>query len=147
MARDLGCIFCKIARGEVPSSRVLETDEALAFLDVNPVNPGHVLLIPKAHHATIADLPDALAASVAGLLPRLCRAVRSATEADGLNVVVNTGRVAGQTIDHVHWHVIPRFNGDAVHWPWPHVSYQGDELDQMRSAISQALGSADDTGR
>src|SRR5207249_3900726 len=102
------------------------------FLDINPVNPGHLLLVPKAHHATLADLPDDLAAQAGSLLPRLCRAVRSATGAGGLNVIVNLGRPAGQVIDHAHWHIIPRFPGDAVHWPWPHVPYTGDELSQMR---------------
>jgi histidine triad (HIT) family protein len=133
------CLFCKIVRGEVPAARVLETDRALAFLDINPVNPGHLLLVPKDHHASLADLPGELAGAASALLPRLCRAVRDATGAEGLNVIVNLGHVAGQTIDHVHWHVIPRFNGDAVRWPWPHFPYQEDELDQMRSRIEQSL--------
>lgn len=142
MSHHPSCLFCKIARGEVPAARVLETDRALAFLDINPVNPGHLLLVPKDHHATLADLPDDLAGAAATLLPRLCRAVRDTTGAEGLNVIVNLGRVAGQTIDHVHWHIIPRFNGDAVRWPWPHFPYQGDELDQMRGRIEQALTGA-----
>jgi histidine triad (HIT) family protein len=136
---DPGCIFCKIARGEVPSAVVLETDDAVAFMDINPVNKGHLLLVPRAHHAGLADLPDDLAAYAGSLLPRLCRAVRAATGSDGLNVIVNNGRAAGQTVDHVHWHVIPRSHGDHVHWPWPHTGYTGDELAQMRDRIERAL--------
>jgi histidine triad (HIT) family protein len=136
------CLFCRIARGEIPSARVLETSELVAFLDIAPVNPGHVLLVPRAHHATLADLPDDLAAASGELLPRLCRAVREATGADALNVVVNVGAAAGQTVDHVHWHVIPRFTGDAVHWPWPHASYAEGELEAMRTRIATAVGSA-----
>jgi histidine triad (HIT) family protein len=136
---DPACIFCKIARGEIPSAKVLETDHAVAFLDINPVNLGHVLLVPKAHHATLSELPDDLAAETARLVPRLARAVRAATGADGLNLVINNGLVAGQTVDHGHWHLIPRFVGDPVKWPWPHAAYSGDELSQMRSRIEAAM--------
>jgi histidine triad (HIT) family protein len=141
---DPQCIFCKIARGELPSSRVLETDDAIAFLDIHPVNKGHVLLLPKEHHANLLELPEPLAAKTGSLLPRLCRAVQGATAADGANVIVNIGRVAGQTIDHVHWHIIPRFTGDPVHWPWPHASYTGDEIGEMRLAIERELSRAGD---
>ena len=72
-------------------------------------------------------------------------AVRDATSADGLNVIVNSGRAAGQTIDHVHWHVIPRFQDDSVNWPWPHTEYLGDELGQMQFRLQRELSpKADD---
>jgi len=136
---DPACLFCKIIRGEIPSARVLETDDVLAFLDINPVIQGHLLLVPKAHHATLAELPDDLAAEAGRLVPRLARAVRAATGADGLNLIVNNGRAAGQTVDHGHWHFIPRFENDPVDWPWPHDHYSGDGLDQMRSRIEREL--------
>ena len=66
--------------------------------------------------------------------------IRAATGADGLNVIVNNGRAAGQTIDHVHWHIIPRFQDDAVNWPWPQGEYVGDELGQMQFRIERELG-------
>src|SRR6266436_1130013 len=75
-SHDPQCIFCKIAQGELPASRVLETDEALAFLDIHPVNKGHVLLLPRTHHANLIELPGPLAAHTASLLPRLCGAVQ-----------------------------------------------------------------------
>jgi histidine triad (HIT) family protein len=133
------CIFCKIVRHELPSSVVLETDDVLVFLDIHPVNKGHVLLVPKPHHADLTELPEALAAHVASLLPALCRAVRKATGADGLNVIVNIGRAAGQTVGHGHWHVIPRWHDDPVDWPWPHSEYVGDALGQMRFRIEREL--------
>jgi len=135
-----GCLFCRIVRGEVASARVLETADVLAFLDISPVAKGHVLLVPKAHHADLSELPEALAAHAGGLLPALCRAVRQATGADGLNLIVNNGAAAGQTISHGHWHVIPRFVGDPVRWPWPHQPYGEGELEGMRSRIGEALG-------
>lgn len=132
-------LFSKIARGEIPSARVLETDRAFAFLDINPVNTGHVLLIPKEPFATVADLPDDLAAHLGSLLPRLCRAVKSVTGASGVNVIANNGPVAGQTIFHIHWHIIPRHPDDAVHWPWPHAKYQEGQLEAVRASIASAL--------
>ncbi len=133
------CIFCKIVRGEIPSARVIETHESIAFLDINPVIHGHTLLVPKGHYRSLPDLPDALAGAVCSLLPRLCRAVAAATGAEGLNVIVNNGRAAGQTIDHCHWHVIPRFNDDPVNWPWPHSKYVADQLSEMKFRIERAL--------
>lgn len=124
----------------IPSQRVLETDDALAFLDIRPVNLGHVLLVPKEHHADLTELSDELAARVGALLPRLSRAVLKATGADGLNLIVNNGEAAGQTVAHGHWHLIPRRFNDAVHWPWPHETYPSDGLAQMRARIERELG-------
>lgn len=142
MSREPNCIFCKIVSGEIPSTRVLETDRAIVILDINPVVKGHVLIIPRDHHPQVGDLPDELAAHAGSLLPRLARAVVSAVDAEGSNVIINNGRVAGQTIDHCHWHVIPRFDGDPVHWPWPHQSYSGDEMVATASRITAAMGQA-----
>jgi histidine triad (HIT) family protein len=139
MNRDPNCIFCKIIDGTIPAARLLETDQALAFLDIGPLNPGHTLVVPKAHYANLPELPDELAAAASVLLPRLCRAVCTATNADGLNVLVNTGRVAGQSVDHVHWHIIPRHHHDKLRWPWPAGRYEGDAVDRMRAAILDAL--------
>lgn len=143
---DPHCLFCKIVHDKIPAAKILETGEAVAFLDINPVNPGHTLLIPKAHHVQLSELPDAVAAAVASLLPRLCRAIGKATGADGLNVIVNNGQAAGQTIDHCHWHIIP-FAADAVNWPWPHSPYVGDELGQMKFRIERELNSLLEPGQ
>ena len=133
------CLFCRIVAGEIPASKVFEDDEVVAFLDIHPVNLGHVLIVPKPHHATLADLPDALAMATAKMVPRLSRAILAATSAPGLNLVVNNGSVAGQTIEHVHWHLIPRFKGDSVDWPWPHLSYPESGLQATRDRIVAGL--------
>jgi histidine triad (HIT) family protein len=138
-AHDPHCVFCKIVTGDVASARVLETEMAVVFLDINPLNAGHTLLVPRSHHAHLGELPDEIAAHAGSLLPRICRAVKTATGAEGLNVLVNLGRAAGQTIDHVHWHIIPRFRGDPIHWPWRPGKYSGDEMSQMRSRIESEL--------
>ncbi len=139
---DSHCVFCKIVRGEIPSARVLETAHAVVFLDINPLNPGHTLLVPRSHHAHLEELPEELAAHAGSLLPRLCRAVKAATGAEGLNVIINNGAVAGQIIDHCHWHIVPRFANDSIHWRWPQGKYSGDELSQMKSRIEQEIDNA-----
>ena len=139
IVRQPGCVFCGIIAGEIPSAKVLETELAVAFLDIHPLNPGHTLLVPREHHPLLAELPSDLAAHAGSLLPGLCRAVLAATEAAGLNVVINNGRAAGQTIHHCHWHIIPRSPGDRIHWPWIQGKYDGDEMERMRSRIADQL--------
>ena len=128
-ARTPHCIFCKIVRGEIPSARVLETAHAVAFLDINPVNPGHTLARTHGSPRPPGRAPGRDRRPRRLASPRLCRAVKAATGAEGLNVIINNGRAAGQTIDHCHWHIIPRFANDAVNWPWPQGEYSGDELE------------------
>ncbi|RDB48742.1 HIT family protein [Tsukamurella tyrosinosolvens] len=106
------CVFCAIVAGEAPAAVVAETDEAVAFLDVRPVCEGHTLVVPKRHAARLADLPAEDGARMFALGHRLARAAREGLRADGVNLVVNDGRAAFQTVDHVHLHVIPRFAGD-----------------------------------
>jgi histidine triad (HIT) family protein len=86
-------------------------------------------------------MPDATAGDTARLLPRLCRAVKSATRAEGLNVLVNVGPVAGQSVEHVHWHIIPRHGGDSIAWPWRAGRYEEGQIEPLRAAISRALES------
>eukprot|EP00238_Polyblepharides_amylifera_P013274 CAMPEP_0196580146 /NCGR_PEP_ID=MMETSP1081-20130531/27426_1 /TAXON_ID=36882 /ORGANISM="Pyramimonas amylifera, Strain CCMP720" /LENGTH=145 /DNA_ID=CAMNT_0041899943 /DNA_START=173 /DNA_END=610 /DNA_ORIENTATION=+ len=112
---DQDNIFKKILEGTVPSYKLFETEHAYAFLDAFPMARGHALLIPKAlGYATVLDMPEDVAANVFKELPRLARAVKEATGADGVNIVQNSGEAAGQVVFHVHFHVIPRFDGDGV---------------------------------
>ncbi len=106
------CIFCAIVDGEIPSRTVYEDDETLAFLDANPLAPGHTLVIPKTHHETLNDLPEDLGAEVFDTLHYLVPAVEDAVGADASNVAFNNGAEAGQEVPHVHGHIIPRFEGD-----------------------------------
>ncbi|MFB6152310.1 MAG: HIT family protein [Haloarculaceae archaeon] len=106
------CIFCAIVDGEIPSRTVYEDDDALAFLDANPLAPGHTLVVPKAHHETLQDLPGDLAGDVLGALHGLVGPVEAAVDADGSTVAFNNGEAAGQEVPHVHGHVVPRFSDD-----------------------------------
>lgn len=106
------CIFCAIVDGEIPSRTVYEDEETLAFLDANPLAPGHVLVIPKAHHERLNGLPEELAGAVLETLYQLVSPVETVVEAEGTTVAFNNGSAAGQEVPHVHGHVIPRFEGD-----------------------------------
>jgi histidine triad (HIT) family protein len=138
---DPNCIFCKIIAGAIPSAKVLETDDALAFLDVGPLAPGHVLLIPKRHVAKLDDMNASQAGSVVRHLPALGRAVREASGCEGYNVLQNNGRAAHQLVQHVHFHIIPRNTGDAFHFNWPAGKYGQGELEVMQEKIRIALES------
>ena len=114
------CLFCKIAAGEIPSTKVYEDDRVLAFMDINPVTDGHLLVIPKTHAATILDIdPDDLAA-VMEVARRVAKAQQAALNMPGLNLLQSNGRAATQLIDHLHVHLIPRWPDDkfakTLHW-------------------------------
>ncbi len=136
---DPDCIFCKVAAGDIPSAKILEDEAALAFMDIGPVAPGHVLLIPRPHWSTVDQMPpDALAATMRHL-PALVGAVRSATGCEGVNVLQNNGRLAGQVVDHVHFHVIPRSPGGAFTFNWPAGEYPEGRMEQLADAIRGCL--------
>src|SRR4051812_16908337 len=101
-------IFAKIIRGEIPCHKVYEDDHVLAFLDVGPLSTGHTLVIPKEPAATLDALSDDSAAALGRVLPRLCRAVKSAVGCDDYNVLQNNGAAAHQAVFHVHFHIIPK---------------------------------------
>ncbi|HVF64988.1 MAG TPA: histidine triad nucleotide-binding protein [Casimicrobiaceae bacterium] len=103
---DPDCIFCKITRGEIPSRKAYEDDELLAFHDIHPIAPVHLLLIPKAHVATLYDVTDAHSRAMGRIMTLAGRLAREAGATDGFRMIVNTGRVGRQEVQHVHAHVI-----------------------------------------
>jgi histidine triad (HIT) family protein len=105
-------IFSKILRGEIPCHKVYEDERVFAFLDINPLSRGHVLVIPKEQAETLDRLSDESAAALGRVLPRLCRAVKRVTGIDAYNVLENNGAGAHQAVFHVHFHIIPKPNAD-----------------------------------
>lgn len=103
---DPDCLFCKIVRGEIPSRKVYEDDDVLAFHDILPVAPVHLLLIAKNHRATLYDVTDADAPALGKMMALTGRLARAEGANDGFRVIVNTGRVGHQEVQHVHIHVI-----------------------------------------
>jgi histidine triad (HIT) family protein len=105
------CIFCKIVQKEAPASVVYEDEQVLVFMDIRPVSEGHTLIIPKQHCVDIYDTPEELLAHVHKITKHIAVAVREVTKADGISIVQQNGKAAGQDIFHLHVHVIPRFEG------------------------------------
>ncbi len=103
------CIFCKIANGEIPSDTVYEDEHFRAILDLSPAVKGHTLIIPKEHFDNLLVADDEVTAQIFKLAKRIGNAVKSALNCDGINVVQNNGEAAGQTVHHLHVHVIPRY--------------------------------------
>lgn len=107
------CVFCRIVAGTAPASRVYEDERTLAFMDIRPVTPGHLLVVPKAHAVGLADLPEADGAAVMQTAMRCAAALRTSTiDTEGINLFLADGVAAGQVVFHVHLHVLPRFGGD-----------------------------------
>ena len=108
-----GCVFCAILSGDQPASIVHEDELVIAFMDINPVNPGHTLVIPRAHAVGLADLPPATGRAMFETGQRIAAAIRSSDlPCDGINLLLFDGAAAGQTVFHAHLHVIPRLTGD-----------------------------------
>lgn len=139
MGSDPNCIFCKIIAGQIPCHKVLEDADVLAFLDIGPLAPGHILVIPKAHYATIDAAPAEVGASLGRALPRLVRAVRSATDAAGVNVLQNNGKAAGQEVPHLHVHLIPRNAGDGLGYRWNPQKYAAGQAEAMLAKLHAEL--------
>jgi len=139
-AQESNCLFCKIIAGEIPSARVHEDDQVLAFLDIGPLQPGHTLVIPKAHYVRLTDMPADAMAALGSVLPQVARAVMQVTQAEGFNVFQTNGACAGQVVGHVHFHVIPRRPDDGLGFRWKPGTYADGEMDAIREHIAAAMG-------
>jgi histidine triad (HIT) family protein len=133
------CIFCKIVAGQLPAATLYESEQVLAFLDIGPLSEGHTLVIPKEHHATLDTCPIPVLREVASSLGRIARAVVAATQCEGYNLLCNNGRVAGQVVDHVHFHIIPRSPGDRLLGGWHAKAYPAGRMDELARALREQL--------
>ncbi len=132
------CIFCRIAAGQLPAARVLETPTVLAFLDIAPVNYGHTLVIPKAHYPNLLELPDELWKEMGQVCRRVARSVQLGLKAQGFNINMNNFEAAGQEVFHAHVHVIPRYLGDGLKL-FPQGSYGPGEMDGTAAQLRRVL--------
>jgi histidine triad (HIT) family protein len=133
------CIFCKIVKGEIPCGKLYEDETVLAFLDVSPWSKGHCLVIPKAHYSSLDECPGEIVAAVSQKIPLVARAVVKVVQADAYNVLNNNGRAAGQLVNHVHFHIIPRKSNDGIISHAPHGKPNSGELEDLAQRISQEL--------
>ena len=132
------CIFCKIIAGDIPSYKVYEDEDVLAFLDTTPVNPGHTLVVSKEHYENLNDLPEELANKIIKAVKKIAPVIISAVGADGFNLNLNNGPAAGQVVNHVHFHIVPRKFDDG-HELWHGKEYGEGEaqiiLDKIKKFI------------
>ena len=114
------CIFCSIIKGDIPSFKIYEDNDFLAFLDIAPGTKGHTLIIPKEHAATLEDLSDDKASKILILAKKIVKAMKEVHDFTNYNIIQNNGKIAGQTVDHYHMHIIPRYSIEEVGLWTPH---------------------------
>ena len=132
-------IFSKIIRGEIPCHKVYEDDHVLSFLDINPLSPGHTLVIPKEAVPYVHELSDDSCAAIGRVLPRISRAVMKATGATQYNILQNNGPDAHQAVFHVHFHIIPRIGQQGLGIGWPAGSLASADAVVLLQKIHDAL--------
>lgn len=137
---DNNCVFCKIVEGELPSCKVYEDNNTLAFMDIGPIIKGHTLVIPKQHYNDVIATPPSVLQQIIVSAQKIAQAQMAALKADGINIVQANGKAAGQVVPHIHFHVIPRFNNDGHSWNWPPRSYKdSNEMQQFAECIKKEI--------
>lgn len=132
-------IFSKIINHEIPADIIYEDDKVLAFLDINPINKGHTLIIPKTPFVNVLDGEEETLGHMMKVAKKISLAIMDATKADGINLIMNNGEAAGQEVFHAHLHVVPRFKEDnSFHKP-NHVTYEDGETNAIATQLSAAL--------
>ena len=116
------CVFCAIAEAEIPSLKVYEDELVLAYLDINPFTKGHTLVIPKVHSTGLLDTSDETLAAVLARVKKIAAHLKKALPCDGFNILQNNGAAAGQTVMHLHFHIVPRYGQEEITF----VSHTGD---------------------
>lgn len=132
------CIFCRIVNGEIPCAKVYEDDAILAFLDLGPMAKGHTLVVPKRHCENLLAFSEEEAPALIAALKRVGNAVMQATGAGGFHVLQNNFPAAGQTVFHLHWHIIPRSEGDGMSL-WAQGTYAEGEMAELASSIAERM--------
>ncbi len=131
------CIFCKIAAGEIPSKTLYEDEKFRVILDLGPATKGHSLILPKDHAANLYELQEETAADAMKLAKKMALLIREKLHCDGLNLIQNNGETAGQTVQHFHLHLIPRYKGDGQRINWVPSEPTQEELEAVRKEIAE----------
>ena len=131
------CIFCKIANGEIPSRTIYEDRDFRVILDLAPATRGHALILPKEHADNLFELPEETAAGVLTVAKKVACVMKEKLACDGLNLMQNNGEAAGQTVNHFHMHVIPRYEGDGQNLVMAAGNPSAEELDEVKRCITE----------
>lgn len=138
------CIFCKIIRKEIPSIKLYEDDDVYALMDIQPINPGHLLIIPKMHSQLISGIEDSVVAKMNVVAKKLNTAIRnSGLKAEGVNFFLADGEAAGQEVYHVHLHVFPRFRNDGFGIKFPESHKSKPDFSELESNAQKILSAMD----
>ncbi len=132
------CVFCKIISGDIPSYKVYEDENALAFLDIAPVNYGHTLVVTKKHFANMEEIPEEELCRLMKAVKKVGKAIKEGMSVEGYNVNENNDPVAGQIIRHIHFHIVPRHVGDRLEF-WAQGEYNKGEADKIAEKIRKVL--------
>ena len=135
----MDCVFCKIVAKQIPATVVHEDAHTLAFMDIGQVNPGHVLVAVKKHAENIYGLDETQAAELFKTAAHLARAIRGAFNPEGLSVYQANGKAAGQTVFHLHVHLVPRYSGDGMELTWPVKNPPREKLAEYAEKIKAKL--------
>ena len=130
------CVFCKIAKGEIPSYKVYEDDKFLAFLDLSQTTKGHTLLIPKNHFENFLELDDFSCNNILAIAKKVAIKIKNATNAKGFNILNNCGELAGQTVMHFHIHIIPRYDNDGFSISFSNNQLSNEEFQNLANLIN-----------
>ncbi len=134
------CIFCKIVAGQIPCVKIYEDDKTLSFMDVSPLNKGHLLVIPKEHFETIAEVDPDLYGRLYTVTAKVSAAVNAGLKPDGINIMQLNGRAANQVVPHVHVHLVPRWSGDQLTiCAWEPVPGNREEIAATAETIKSSL--------
>ena len=133
------CLFCKMVAGQIPVTKIYEDEVILSFLDIGPVSNGHTLVIPKEHCEKLHACPPELLAQVFSRIGKIAKAVAEAMGVEGYNVLCNNGKAAGQHINHLHFHIIPRRAGDGVFDRWSVFNYEEGQIEKFAEQIRGKL--------
>ncbi len=129
------CIFCKIAKGEIPSYKVYEDESTLAFFDINPITKGHTLVIPKEHVQSFSESTPATAAKLAEGAAKVTKALKKVLKPEGFNYFINEGRIAGQEVMHLHLHIVPRYSESEVKFELEKAELSSEEMKTLAEKI------------
>jgi histidine triad (HIT) family protein len=128
------CIFCKIINGDIPCAMVYQDEDTFAFLDINPINKGHTLVIPRQHHENIFSTPSEIFSKMANTAQKIAKRQKEVLYADGVNIGMNNAPDAGQVVFHAHIHVMPRYKNDGYEL-WHGKIYQGNEIEEVQNKL------------
>jgi histidine triad (HIT) family protein len=136
------CVFCKIRDGQIPAMKVYEDERTLAFMDINPLNAGHCLIVPRSHAPTIWDVDEEDLRATITSAKKVALALRGAVKPDGLNMLQANGTAAFQSVPHFHLHLIPRWNNDGKGFDWSLVPGDRAQIIEIGERVREALAVA-----